>query len=406
LDLDWSEADERFRQDVRAFLKAELPEALADATRRMTSVYAPLAVSLTWQKILFAKGWAAPAWPAAHGGCDWSIARRYIFASELAAADAPPLSPMGLGMCGPILIAHGTEDQKARFLPPMLSGEELWCQGYSEPQAGSDLAVLNMQAVDDGDAFVCTGHKLWTTHANEADWIFCLVRTAKELRPQQGVTFLLIDVKSPGVEVTPIVSLSGEHIQNHVFFTEVRVPKANVVGRIGDGWTVAKHLMQFERAGAPTAPGLRSRLRRTLRAIAALDGEAEVVGALRREAANLDIELGALEANELRVMSGLSRGEAPGPMSSMLKTTSTELSQRMTELALNCAGAYAAVHQPHALCPGGPVPGFAPPADGQAVGPVAARPAAAKYFNDRAGSIYAGTNEIQRNIIAKAILGL
>lgn len=406
MDLAWSDADERFRRDVRAFVEVTLPEALRDATRRMTSVYAPLAVSLSWQKVLFEKGWVAPAWPVAHGGCDWSIVQRYIFASELAAADAPPLSPMGLGMCGPILIAHGTEAQKARFLPPMLSGEELWCQGYSEPEAGSDLAALNMQAVDDGDAFVCSGHKLWTTHANEADWIFCLVRTSRERRPQQGVTFLLIDMRSPGVEVTPIISLSGEHIQNHVFFTEVRVPKANVVGEVGEGWAVAKHLMQFERAGAPTAPGLRARLRRTLRAIAELRSDVEATGDLRREAASLDIELGALEANELRVMSGLSRGEAPGPMSSMLKTTSTELSQRMTELALDCAGVYAAVHQPHALSPGGPVPGFAPPADGQAVGPAPGRPAAAKYFNDRAGSIYAGANEIQRNIIAKAILGL
>jgi len=409
LDLAWNEGDEDFRSEVRTFLAAQLTDDLRDAARRMTSVYAPPTVSLAWQRILHARGWAAPSWPRAHGGCEWSLSQRYIFASELACVDAPPLSPIGLGMCGPILIAHGTDAQKARFLPRILGGEDFWCQGYSEPEAGSDLAALRMKADDDGDAFICNGHKLWTTHANVANWMFCLARTASEARPQTGITFLLIDMTSPGVEVVPIISLSGEHIQNHVFFTNVRVARSNVVGAVGNGWSVAKHLMQFERAGAPTAPGLAARLRRlhgVIGEIAAASPFEPELDDFRSEAARLGVEIAALEATELRVMSGLSRGEAPGAASSMLKTLSTELSQRLTELAVRCAGLYASPYQPHAVCPGGPTPGHAPPPDGLAVGPRSSWTVSAKYFNDRAGSIYAGTNEIQRNVMAKAILGL
>lgn len=175
----------------------------------LTSVYADYAIGMAWQRILHARGWVAPAWPVEHGGCGWPLTQRYIFSSECARAGAPPLSPMGIGMCGPVLIGHGTPEQQARFLPRMLAGEDFWCQGYSEPASGSDLASLQMSAVDDGDAFVCSGHKLWTTHANVANWIFCLVRTSREVIPQRGITFLLIDMRTPGVEVQPIVSLSG-----------------------------------------------------------------------------------------------------------------------------------------------------------------------------------------------------
>jgi alkylation response protein AidB-like acyl-CoA dehydrogenase len=406
----WNEAELAFRDEVRAFLDAELtPEMRRDA-RRMTSVYAPHDLSMAWQAILHARGWAAPAWPVEYGGCGWTAAQRYIFASELAAADAPPLSPMGIGMCGPVLIGHGTAEQKAHYLPRMLSGEHIWCQGYSEPGAGSDLASLQMSAVEDGDDLVCTGHKLWTTHANVANWIFCLVRTSQEAIRQQGITFLLIDMASPGVEVRPIIMLSGEHIQNDVFFTEVRVPKANVVGRMGEGWTVAKYLMEFERGGGVMTPGLKGRLGR-IRAMAASeagdDGRplAHDAGFMGRLNA-LAIEIDALEAVELQILANLSQGDAPGAKSSMMKTVGTELSQRLTELALEAAGPYGAPFQPHATAPGGPVPGFRPPADQGHVGPDHSLTAASKYLNDRAGSIYAGTNEIQRNIIAKAVLGL
>ena len=410
MDLDWSDADRAFRDEVRSFFEAHLTPELRHVGATLTSVYAEYDVGVAWLKILHAKGWAAPAWPVQFGGCGWSAAQRYIYAQEAARAGTPPVSPMGIGMCGPVLIGHGTPEQQARFLPRMLAGDDYWCQGYSEPESGSDLASLQMSAVEDGDDFICNGHKLWTTHANVANWIFCLVRTAREAIPQRGITFLLIDMQTPGVEVQPIISLSGEHIQNHVFFTDVRVPKANAVGREGEGWTVAKYLMQFERGGGMSTPGLFARLKKIEAMIAAevgarpdLAGEAR---ALRRQAAEVGIEIAALEAVELKLLSRLSAGEAPGPESSMQKTVGTEISQRLTEIALSAAGLFAQAYQPHLVSAGGPVPGFVPPNDGAGVGPDYSWTVAAKYLNDRAGSIYAGTNEIQRNIMAKAILGL
>jgi alkylation response protein AidB-like acyl-CoA dehydrogenase len=410
MDLSWSAADSLFRDEVRDFLAEKLTPDLRRVGRTLTSVYATYEVAMAWQRILHAKGWAAPAWPVAFGGCDWSVAQHYIFSSELSAAGAPPLSPMGLGMCGPVLIGYGSPEQQARFLPRMLSGEDFWCQGYSEPGSGSDLASLQMSAVEDGDDFVCNGHKIWTTHANYANWIFCLVRTSKEAIRQRGITFLLIDMQTPGVVVRPIVSLSGEHIQNEVFFEDVRVPKANVVGAVGEGWTVAKYLMLFERGGHASAPGLATRLAR-IRAIARAetgdDGRRLADDpAFSAQLAQAAIEIEALNAVELRSMANLSHGAAPGPESSLLKTVATELSQRLTELALDAVGPWALPFQPHATSPGGPTPGFRPPADLAAAGPDYSWTVTAKYLNDRAGSIYAGTNEIQRNIMAKAVLGL
>lgn len=410
MNLDWSDADRAFRDEVRAFLDAELTPDLRRAGQGLTSVYATYEVGVAWQRILNARGWAAPAWPKEFGGPGFSTVQRYIFASETSKAGAPPVSPMGIGMCGPVLIGHGTREQQSFFLPRMLSAEHYWCQGYSEPGSGSDLASLQMSAVEDGGDFICNGHKIWTTHANVANWIFCLVRTSQEAIRQQGITFILIDMATPGVEVRPIVSLSGEHIQNEVFFTDVRVPKANVVGRVGEGWTVAKYLMQFERGGGVAAPGLFTRWRRIADMAAA---EADGLGgkliddrgfASRLAAAGVEIE--ALEAIELRTMSKLSNGEPPGAESSLMKTVATELSQRLTELALEAAAIYALPYQPHATHAGGPSPGFTPPADGFVAGPAHSLTVSAKYLNDRAGSIYAGTNEIQRNIMAKAVLGV
>ncbi len=402
MDLSWSEADIAFRDEVRAFLAEHLTPELRAAARGMTSVYSDYPVAMAWQKILHARGWAAPAWPVEYGGRDWSVAQHYIFASELTAAGAPGLSPMGIGMCGPVLIGHGTAAQKAHYLPRMLAGEDFWCQGYSEPGSGSDLASLQMSARDDGDHFVCNGHKIWTTHAHVANWIFCLVRTSREKIPELGITFLLIDMRTPGVEVRPIIMLSGEHVQNEVFFTDVRVPKANVVGAVGDGWTVAKYLMQFERGGGVSAPSHKVRIAR-LREIAGAEG---LDGEFAVKLAQAAIYVEAMEAVELRVMSALSAGQAPGAESSMLKMVSTELSQRLTELALEAVGHYAAPFQPFAVSAGGPTPHYRPPSNLTPVGPDYAWTAAAKYLNDRAGSIYAGTNEVQRNILAKAVLGL
>jgi alkylation response protein AidB-like acyl-CoA dehydrogenase len=359
---------------VRRFLDEKLTPELRETAALMTSVYADYETTMTWHKALYEKGWVAPAWPVEYGGCDWSVVQHYIFSSELSAAGAPSLSPMGLGMCGPVLIGFGTPEQKAQYLPRMLSGEDFWCQGYSEPGSGSDLASLQMSAVDDGDDFICNGQKIWTTHANYANRIFNLVRTSKEDIPQRGITFILIDMDTPGVKVEPLVMLSGEHIQNQIFFTDVRVPKKNVVGKVGDGWTVAKYLMQFERGGHAYAPGLHTRLDRIARMARQEGGNGG--GRLIDDAdfaaklAETSVEITSLEYTEHRIMSALSHGEAPGAESSLLKTRGTEISQRVTELALEAVAYYALPFQPHATAPGGPVPGGragappAPPAGG------------------------------------------
>ncbi|MBX3489084.1 acyl-CoA dehydrogenase family protein [Parvibaculum sp.] len=411
MELGLGAKDAAFRDEVRRFLDEKLTPELRETGKLMTSVYADYETTMTWHKALYEKGWVAPAWPVEHGGCDWSVVQHYIFSSELAAAGAPSLSPMGLGMCGPVLIGYGTPEQKAHYLPRILNGEDFWCQGYSEPGSGSDLASLQMSAVEDGDDFICNGQKIWTTHANYANRIFNLVRTSKEDIPQRGITFILIDMDTPGVKVEPLIMLSGEHIQNQIFFTDVRVPKKNVVGKVGDGWTVAKYLMQFERGGHAYAPGLHNRLARIRRMAEnerGGDGTRLIddTGFAAKLAA-ASVEITALEYTEHRIMSALSHGQAPGAESSLLKTRGTEVSQRLTELALEAVAHYALPFQPHATRPGGPVPGVPKPTGNEKpVGPEHSWPVTPKYLNDRAGSIYAGTNEIQRNIMAKAVLGL
>ena len=404
MNLDWSPADIAFRDEVRAFLAEHLTDELRDAGRLMTSVYADHERSLVWQKILNARGWAAPGWPVEYGGAGWSVSQKYIFARERVAAGAPPVSPMGIQMCGPAIIGHGTDEQKAYFLPRMLSGEHFWCQGYSEPGAGSDLAALKMRAETDGDDLICTGQKVWNTHANIANWGFFLVRTAQLSRPQQGITFLLIDMTSPGVTVRPIVSPSGEHIQNEIFLDQVRVPKANVVGQINDGWTVAKYLLEFERGGIAYAPELQVRLD-TIEAAAR-----EVAGddcttladdaAFASRMAHARVRVAALETYEFRTMSS---SGPPGAAASVMKILGTELQQHATELGMLVAGRYGIAYQPQAACPGGPV--SHPHSDSGFAGPRFAAIAPLRYLNERAGSIYAGSNEIQRNILAK-VLGL
>lgn len=398
MDLTWSAEDFRFRDEVRAFLDENLTPDLKDAVARMTSVYAPPHISRIWLERLNARGWAAPNWPVEYGGCGWSITQRFIFARELAAAGAPPLSPMGIGMCAPAIIGFGSPEQKAFYLPRMLTGEDFWCQGYSEPNSGSDLASLQMRAVEDGDELVCTGAKIWTTHAQYANRIFCLVRTASEGRPQLGISFALIDMNQPGVKVQPIVMLSGEHIQNVVFFDEVRVPKLDVLGGIGQGWAVAKYLLEFERGAGVATPGLRARLDR-IEAVAHAEGAADAAFLAKLAAARIQID--AFEGVELRHLARLVEGHSPGPNASMMKIVATELSQRLTELALEAAAHYPAAWQAHATCPGGPTPFYPEPAEQGHVGPLYATTIVPKYLNDRAGSIYGGSNEIQRNIMAK-----
>jgi alkylation response protein AidB-like acyl-CoA dehydrogenase len=395
--------DEAFRDEVRAFFAAELTPELRRAGKLMTSVYADHAAQMEWHRKLHARGWVAPAWPVEHGGCDWSIVRHHIFASERVRAGAPPVSPMGIQMAGPAIIAFGTDTQKEYFLPRMLSGEHFWCQGYSEPGAGSDLAALQMKAVRDGGDLVCTGSKIWVTHAHVANWAFCLVRTSTGARKQQGITFLLVDMTSPGITVRPIVMASGEHIQSQIFFDEVRVPVANVLGTIDDGWTVAKYLLEFERGGSAYAPKIAVALDDLAGQVAAQPagpGRALLDARMAEARIRCDI-LARLEAD---ILSALAAGSPAGTDASMMKILGTELQQRVTELALDAAGPLARAFQPGVAMPGGPIPGLVP--DDYCSGEVWQAIAPLHYLNERASSIYAGTNEIQHGILAKADLGI
>jgi alkylation response protein AidB-like acyl-CoA dehydrogenase len=385
-----------FRKEVRAFFDAALTDELKRARRFMTSVYCDYETGMKWQRVLHDKGWLVPSWPVEYGGTGWSLTQRYIFNCERARANPPPVSPMGLGMLGPALLGCGTDAQRAYYLPRIRSGEDFWCQGYSEPQAGSDLAGLQTSAVADGDDFIVNGTKIWTTHAHYANRMFCLVRTGRFARPQQGVTFLLLDMKAPGVTTRPIPFYSGDFEQCQVFFDDVRVPRANVVGKENEGWSVTKYLLEFERGGGSSAPGLLQAIAsaRTLwDATTPLPSEHEF--AARLDA--LETEVDALEVTELRCLSDAERLGKPGPASSMLKIKATELSQQISEVAVEASAYYGLPYQPEVIEARG----------GSAfVGPEQALTTAGFYFNNRAASIYGGSNEIQRNIIAKAVLGL
>jgi alkylation response protein AidB-like acyl-CoA dehydrogenase len=410
MDMEWSAADLAFRDEVRAFLREHLDADLVAAGRRMTSGYADHAASMRWQAILDARGWAAPAWGGAHGGQDWTVAQHYIFTRELAEAGAPSLSPMGIAMVAHVIIRFGTPDQQAYFLPRILSGEIFFCQGYSEPEAGSDLASLKTQAVIEGDDLIINGSKIWTTHAREANWMFALVRTSREGRKQQGITFVLIDMATPGIDIRPLTMTSGEEIQTQVFFTDVRVPKANVLGGVDQGWGVAKYLLEFERGSFLYAPAQQLRAAQIADYAATAPGDRG--GALiddplfEAKLAEARIRADVLEVLELRLLSRASEGGSTGAFSSMIKTLGTELEQDITELALEAVGPVGAAFQPHAAMPGGPVPRYAPPADGHVAGGEFAALAPLRYLNFRAGSIYGGSNEVQRNILAKMVLGL
>ena len=394
MNLDLTNEEVAFRDEVRAFLDASLSPELREVGRRATSVFTDKQHSLPWQKILHAKGWAAPSWPVEYGGPGWGVMQRHIFAAECARAGAPGLAPMGLRMVGPVIMGFGTPEQKAHYLPRILSGEDYWCQGYSEPQAGSDLAALALRAVRDGDDYVLSGSKLWTTHAHWANRMFCLVRTDATGKPQAGITFLLLDMNTPGIRVRPIITLAGEHEVNEVFFDQVRVPVSERVGEENKGWTVAKYLLEFERGGS-SAPGLQVMLDR-VRDVA---WEAGLLteAAFRSKLMAAEIAVTAIEIAEQRTLAALASGANPGPASSMLKAQGAEALQMVDELMLETAGAYAAADQPGARQPGSNV---AP------IGPDAALTAMPRYLNDRAATIYGGSNEIQRDIIARLVLGL
>ena len=372
-----------FRAEVRGFLVENLNVELARAGRRATSVFSEPEHSGPWQKALTARGWGAIDWPVEYGGTGWSPMQKYIFSAECARAGAPSLMPQGLKMVAPVLMQYGTQGQKDYFLPRILSGEHYWCQGFSEPGSGSDLASLKLKAERvpalagaGGDDYVLNGSKIWTTHAHHANWMFALVRTSTEGKPQAGISFLLIDMATPGLKVDPIISLAGEHELNQVFFDNVRVPVANRLGEENDGWSVAKYLLTFERGGR-YAPALFAALGR-LRDEAGDDPLLQE--RIRREAVTVE----ALEAIELKSI-GASGAQA-ALYASVLKVQGTESEQRIAVLGCDVAGPE----------------GWAIP-DGQSSDRMAT--AVPRYLNGRAATIYAGSNEIQRDLIARVSLG-
>lgn len=393
-----SDADNAFRQEVRNFLETSLTDELREAGRKKTSIWQEPESAASWQNILYKQGWLVPEWPEEYGGTDWSLTQRYIFAQECARFDVPGISPMGLKMCGPMLIGYGTEEQKAHYLPRILSGEDIWCQGYSEPGSGSDLASLKTSAVPDGDDYIVNGTKIWTSFAQHANMIFALVRTSAEGKVQQGISFLLIDMTSPGITVKPIINLEGSHELNQVFFDNVRVPKTNRVGKENDGWSVAKYLLQFERFSMSSIE-LRRLLSRTrhLAEQANEDGLSLAHSAdFRSKLDALEIECAAIEVSEQRVLAQLDAGETPGTVSSVLNAISSETLQRADELALEVCAYYGMVYQPDAL----KVAGAAP------IGAEGYLPLMPSFLNNRMRTIAGGSSEVQRNIVAKAILQL
>ncbi|SJZ32768.1 Acyl-CoA dehydrogenase [Enhydrobacter aerosaccus] len=402
MDLALSPEDDAFRDDVRRFLDDNLSEDLREAGRKTGGVFADFAAGLRWHRILAGHGWSAPTWPREYGGTGWSATQRYIFARECTAADAPRIFNMGIRMVGPVIMKFGTAEQKAKYLPPILSGDIVFCQGYSEPGSGSDLASLKTRAVRDGDDYVINGTKIWTTGAHVANRMFCLVRTATEGKPQDGISFVLLDsVDIPGLTVKPILTLAGDHEVNQVFFDNVRTPVANRIGPENAGWTVAKYLLEFERGGDAYTPNLHARLE-DVRKIAreeAADGSGRLLDdpGFAQRLAEAELAIQSLEMIELQVLSDLSKGRNPGAVSSLMKIRGSETSQALDHLGVEALAWYAAPFEPEARTLGHNEPTVTPDYG------ITAMPL---FLNNRAATIYAGSNEIQRNIIAKAILGL
>ncbi len=398
MDLEFTKADEDFRLEVREFIKSNFPDKMKDIEKRTDLTRDGI---LTWHKALYKKGWIAPHWPVEHGGTDWTITQRYIWDQECANAGTTPLIPFGLTMLGPVIVEFGTDEQKDWVLKGILSGNHWWCQGYSEPGAGSDLASLRTKAEKQGDYYLVNGHKIWTTLAQFSDWMFCLVRTKSDGKPQEGISFLLIDMNSEGIDVKPIITMDGAHEVNEVFLEDVKVPVKNLVGEENMGWTIAKYLLGNERTGIAGVARSKKAIER-LKDIAKseyLDGDPLIIdNDFKRKISDLEIDLTALEYTELRTLAKESKGEGPGAESSILKIKGTEIQQRITELTIEAVGSYAS-------------PYLTPAYDREGtnyfvIGPDYSQGAAQNYFNTRKTSIYGGSNEIQRNIIAKMVLGL
>lgn len=399
MNADYTAEELAFQIEVKEFLETEFPAELRD------KVDANIRLSkddiIRWQKILYKKGWAATNWPVEYGGTGWTHTQKHIFATEMGLIGAPEPVAFGMKMVAPVIMAYGSDEQKQRFLPDILQSNVWWCQGYSEANAGSDLASLKTSAVRDGDEYVVNGSKTWNTYAQYADWIFCLVRTDTTVKKQEGISFILIDMKSPGITLRPIVLLDGHPEVNEVFFDDVRVPANNLIGEENKGWTYAKMLLTHERTNIAGVPRGKRRLR-VLKQIAmdTDDGHGNTMmddAVFKNKLAALEIELLALEYSELRTLAALSVGKAPGPESSILKIVGTELAQEMDELFVELAAYHCLPFVPEQF-----EEGF----QGEPLGPGTAAASALTYFNNRKLSIFGGSNEIQRNIISKAVLGL
>ncbi len=400
MDLRFTPEDIQFRDEVRAFFRTALPAPI----RRKMVLGQRLSKedTVTWQRILNAKGWAVPSWPVEWGGTDWGPVKTYIFKEEMQQAPAPDPLSFNVSMVGPVLIAFGTEEQKRHFLPRVANLDYWFCQGFSEPGAGSDLASLRTSARREGNEFIVNGQKIWTSRAHHADWMFCLVRTNPDAKQQLGISYLLIDTKTPGLTIRPIHTIDGEHHFNEVFFDNVRVPAENIVGEENKGWGYAKYLLGHERVGIARIGIAKYRIQRA-KALAAevIVGDVPLAQTerFREKVASIEVELKALEITQMRVVANsvhLPPG-APDPTSSILKLKGTELQQATTEILMEVAGAHAMIRQPEHLWGTATEP---------AIGPEWAATTAADYFYTRAASIYGGSNEIQKNVIAKRILGL
>ena len=395
MDLNFSAEELAFRDEVRAFLEEKLPKEISDKVRLGEELTKEDMVR--WHAILNERGWLAPNWPAEYGGCEWDAVQKHIFDVESAYAAAPRIVPFGLSMLAPVLMKFGSQEQKDHYLPRILDGTDWWCQGYSEPGAGSDLASLKTRAVRDGDHYIVNGQKTWTTLGQYADWIFCLVRTDPDVKQQEGISFLLIDMNTPGIEVRPIILLDGVHEVNEVFFDNVKVPVENLVGEENKGWTYAKYLLTHERtniAGVGSSQAGLDAVKRMARA--EMQGGRPLIANphFAARVAQVEIELKAMATTNLRVIAATAAGGAPGLEASMLKVKGTIIRQEINDLARRAAGPYAM-----------PFPSETVEGDNDPIGPDYAAKTAPQYFNNRKLSIFGGSNEIQRGIIAKVSMG-
>ena len=387
MDLALSPEHQAFADEIRDFTRKNLSPATREKT--FSGKHYDRDDHMVWQQALGRQGWLAYTWPKKFGGPGWDVTRRFLFENVLAEEGAPRIMPFGPKMVGPVIYTFGTDEQKERFLPGIRASTVAWCQGYSEPGAGSDLASLRTKAERQGDHYIVNGQKTWTSYAHWGDWIFCLVRTSTEGKPQEGISFLLIDMKTPGVTVRPIIMLDGAHAVNDVFLDNVKVPVANRIGKENEGWTCAKFLLANERLGIAEVPASKRGVG-MLRAISDDPSMAEKI-------ADVDLQVQALEMSELRALSAMALGGAPGPEVSTLKVRGSEIQQRIAELAMEAVGEYAAPYQPGMLFHD---------TNETPIGPDHAPPAAPRYFNMRKTSIYGGSTEVQKNIVSKMVLGL